>query len=84
MNAMNPDTPAGNPDWQLVDSPVRPDCVPEDGADRGGVENAGGRLHLPTGWHYRVRQLAQECVLRTNGQAYLIRDDFENSYQRVG
>ena len=49
-----------------------------------GLKTLKGRLHLPTGWHYRVRQLAQECVLRVNGQAYLIRDDFENSYQRVG
>ena len=32
MNAMNLNTPAGNQDWQLVDSPMRPDCVPEDGA----------------------------------------------------
>jgi haloalkane dehalogenase len=47
------------------------------------LKTLGTRLHLPAGWHYHVRQLAQECVLHVNGQAYLIQDDFENSYQRV-
>jgi len=28
---MNLESPAGNPNWQLVDSLVRPDCVPGDG-----------------------------------------------------
>jgi hypothetical protein len=47
------------------------------------MKTLGTRLHLSAGWHYRVRQLAQECVLSVNGQAHLIQDDFENSYQRV-
>lgn len=32
MNFLNLETPAGNPDWKLVDSAVRPDCVPDDNA----------------------------------------------------
>lgn len=48
-----------------------------------GLRTLGSRLHLPAGWHYRVRQLEQECDLRVNGQTHVIQDDFENSYQRV-
>ncbi|GCE21714.1 hypothetical protein [Dictyobacter kobayashii] len=48
------------------------------------LKTLGDRLHLPAGWHYRVRQLEQESVLHIDGQAHLIQDDFQNSYQRVG
>lgn len=49
-----------------------------------GLKTLGTRLQLPEGWHYRVRQLEQEWVLRVNGQAHLVQDEFQNSYQRVG
>jgi haloalkane dehalogenase len=42
------------------------------------------RLTLPAGWQYRVRQLDVEFVVRTvGGRAYVIQDDFENTYQRI-
>lgn len=47
------------------------------------LKTLGERLHLPAGWSYRVRQLEQELVLRVNGLAHLVQDDFENSYQRI-
>ncbi len=48
-----------------------------------GLKALRTRLQLPAGWHYRVRQLEQEWVLRVNGQAHLVQDELENSYQRV-
>ena len=43
----------------------------------------GARLQLPDGWHYRVRRLAEEWSLRVDGEAILVQDELENSYQRV-
>lgn len=47
------------------------------------LKTLGNRLHLPAGWQYRVRQLAQEWTLQIKGEAHLIQDELENSYQRV-
>jgi haloalkane dehalogenase len=44
----------------------------------------GARLQLPEGWHYRVRRLEEEWSLRVDGEAILVQDELENSYQRVG
>jgi hypothetical protein len=43
----------------------------------------GERLHLPDGWRYRVRHLPEEWQLRVDGEARVIQDELENSYQRV-
>jgi hypothetical protein len=43
----------------------------------------GDRLHLPTGWHYRVPILEQDLVLRTSGLITVIQDDLDNTYQRL-
>ena len=43
----------------------------------------GKRLHLPSGWHYRVRTPDQDLVLKANGTAYVLQDELDNSYQRV-
>jgi len=43
----------------------------------------GARLQPPSGWRYRVRQLAREWVLQVGGEATVIQDELENSYQRV-
>jgi hypothetical protein len=47
------------------------------------LKSLGTRLHLPEGWQYRVRQLDQDFAPRVDGQAHVIQDDLENSYQRV-
>jgi haloalkane dehalogenase len=43
----------------------------------------GERLRLPTGWRYWVRRLSEELDLRVGGEARVIQDELENSYQRV-
>lgn len=41
------------------------------------------RLHLPDGWHYRVRTPDQDLVVRAReGVAHVVLDEFENNYQR--
>jgi haloalkane dehalogenase len=41
------------------------------------------RLKLPEKWHYRVRTLDQDYVMQVTGEAHVIQDDFENTYQRA-
>ena len=43
----------------------------------------GARLRQPAGWRYRVRRLEAEWELRVDGEARLVQDELENSYQRV-
>lgn len=47
------------------------------------LENLGSRLKLPEGWSYRARKLDTDIELKADGLAYVINDDFYNSYQRV-
>lgn len=42
----------------------------------------GSRLKLPRGWRYSTRVLEQELRLTATGEAFLIQDDLQNSYQR--
>jgi haloalkane dehalogenase len=42
------------------------------------------RLKLPPKWQYRVRKLDQDYIVQESGEAHVIQDDFENTYQRVG
>jgi hypothetical protein len=43
-----------------------------------------GHGQLPAGWQYRVRRLDADYVVRALGaRAYVIQDDFENTYQRA-
>jgi haloalkane dehalogenase len=48
-----------------------------------GLPTLGARLRLPHGWHYRVRRLEEEWTLRVDGEARVVQDELENSYQRV-
>lgn len=42
------------------------------------------RLMLPKGWSYRVRTLSSDLHLSTtNGQAHVVQDDLQDTYQRV-
>ena len=41
------------------------------------------RLKLPEQWQYRVRKLDRDYIVQTTGEAHVIQDDFENTYQRV-
>ncbi len=42
----------------------------------------GERLKLPRGWSYGSRVLEEELRLTASGQAHLIQDELQNSYQR--
>lgn len=48
-----------------------------------GLSGFGKRLKLPAGWQYRWHILDRDLVLRANGTAHVVQDDFQNSYQRV-
>jgi len=44
----------------------------------------GERLKLPKGWTFRTRVLSEDYALKADGTAYVINDEFYNSYQRRG
>lgn len=44
--------------------------------------NLGSRLKLPKGWKYQTRILTKELRLKAEGIAYVLSDNFYNSYQR--
>jgi len=46
------------------------------------LPDLGQRLKLPTGWRYATRVLDREMRLTAKGEAFLIQDDLQNSYQR--
>ena len=46
------------------------------------LASLGGSLSLPEGWTYSTRTLDEDYELVTSGLAYVINDDFYNSYQR--
>jgi haloalkane dehalogenase len=48
-----------------------------------GLPTLGARLQLPDGWRYRVRRLETEWTLAVEGEAQVLQDELENSYQRV-
>ncbi|HKG28920.1 MAG TPA: hypothetical protein VKB01_07290 [Thermomicrobiales bacterium] len=43
----------------------------------------GSRLQLPEGWRYRARRIEEEWALEVDGEARVVQDELENSYQRV-
>ncbi|MGH7178399.1 MAG: hypothetical protein ACREJC_13555 [Tepidisphaeraceae bacterium] len=47
------------------------------------LSGLGGRLHLPPGWKYRARTLDADLTVRSNGTAYVIQDELQNTYQRL-
>ncbi len=47
------------------------------------LEMLGERLELPEDWRYQTRVLSEKSELIANGLAYVISDDFGNTYQKV-
>lgn len=47
------------------------------------LETLGERLELPEGWRYQARVLTSNSKLIADGLAFVINDDFGNSYQKV-
>ena len=58
---------------QIVD----PDLTIED------LSTLGDRLSPPEGWTYGIRTLEEDFLLDSAGLAYVINDDYDNSYQRT-
>ncbi len=49
----------------------------------GSLRSLGSRLTLPQGWSYRSRRLKRDLTLVADGEATIIQDDFQNTYQKV-
>jgi len=49
----------------------------------GDLDSLGSRLKLPSGWTYRTSVLDTNSILKADGLAWVMQDDFENSYQKV-
>jgi hypothetical protein len=56
---------------QIVDPSLR----------RADLRRLGRRLQLPEGWRYRVRRLREPLVLTARGQATILQDELQNTYQ---
>ena len=49
----------------------------------GDLRSLGARLELPSGWAFRTRRLKRDLTLRANGEATIVQDDLQNTYQRL-
>jgi hypothetical protein len=45
------------------------------------LQNLGSRLKLPAGWTFRTRILSAPLTVIATGEARIVQDDFENTYQ---
>jgi len=48
------------------------------------LDTLSAKLKLPDGWTYRVKILDKDVCYEIRGKAYVIQDDFRNTYQRTG
>ena len=46
------------------------------------LSTLGARLELPAGWSYQARTLESALILDITGQATMVQDELQNSYQR--
>jgi hypothetical protein len=49
----------------------------------GDLRSLGERLELPLGWRYRSHRLRDDLVLRARGEATIVQDELQNTYQRL-
>lgn len=47
------------------------------------LKTLGSKLKLPEGWKYRARILKEDSIMKANGKAFVINDEFGNSYQKI-
>lgn len=47
------------------------------------LETLGDRLALPDGWSYQARVLSEDSQMIADGLAFVINDEFKNSYQKI-
>jgi hypothetical protein len=43
----------------------------------------GSRLKPPKGWQYRSRTLTADLIAQSGGEAHIIQDELQNTYQRL-
>ena len=43
----------------------------------------GSRLKPPKGWQYRSRTLTADLIAQASGEAHIIQDELQNTYQRL-
>lgn len=48
------------------------------------LRELGSRLALPEGWSYRVTRRITDLSLEVEGEAVIVQDELENTYQRMG
>ncbi|MEM6806900.1 MAG: hypothetical protein AAF696_36200, partial [Bacteroidota bacterium] len=71
-----------NPDgeeyiMQSYSRKINPDLTIDD------LTSLASSLNLPSGWTYQTEILSSDLVLVTDGIAYIIQDELENSYQKI-
>jgi len=47
------------------------------------LDALGSKLKLPSGWRYTTTTPDQDLVLGAQGEATVIQDDFDNTYQKL-
>lgn len=47
------------------------------------LPSLGASLNMPTGWTFQAETLSEDLVLVTDGVAFIIQDELENSYQKI-
>ncbi len=57
---------------------VDPDLTLDD------LSQLGSRLALPEGWSYEVNRRITDLVLAVDGEVYVLTDELQNTYMRVG
>ncbi len=49
----------------------------------GDLRSLGARLELPRGWAFRTRRLKRDLTLKADGEATIVQDELQNTYQRL-
>ena len=47
------------------------------------LRELGSKLKLPSGWTFKTEILDKDFELTAKGQAWVIQDDFGNTYQKI-
>lgn len=80
---------AGRPVFELVDRSGQVFVmqayaqIVDPGLTLAALPDLGARLRLPPGWQYRVRIPAADLELRSEGEADIVQDELQNTYQRL-
>lgn len=79
---------ANKPVYQLIDPDgsvyfMQSYSIQKQKQDPGSLENLGSKLSLKDGWKFRTLKLKKDFeVAAENGVAFVVQDDFDNTYQK--